>query len=125
MLRKPKIFRVFVGVGILQIVLTGTESRGWSCPIDTFLGIFCPGCRLSTALTLLIQGKWQPAVQMHAFAPLVLAGLMAFVIFSVLPVGWQTRAAHQIAVLERKTGITAAIILSSLIYWGVRRVFGI
>jgi len=124
MLGKQKIMRVFVGVGILQIALTAAGMRGWPCPIDTLFGVACPGCRLSTALTSLIQGKWQAAVQLHVFATLVLAGLMAFAIFSVLPVEWQTRAAYQIAVLESKTGIVAAMILSSLLYWVLRCVLG-
>ena len=120
MLMKPKVIQVFVGVAILQILLTAAGLRGWPCPIDTVFGIPCPGCRLSTALTLLLQGKWHSAVQVHGFAPVILAGLIALLVISILPAGWRMRAAHRIGVLESRTGFTAAIIAGGLIYWSVR-----
>jgi hypothetical protein len=120
MLMKPKIIQVFVGAAILQILLTAAGLRGWPCPIDTVFGIACPGCRLSTALTLLLQGDWHSAVQVHGFAPVILAGIMALLVISMLPAGWRRRVAHRMAVLESKTGFTAAIIMGCLIYWGVR-----
>ena len=116
--------RVFIGAGILQIALTAKGLRGWACPIDTLLGIPCPGCRLGTALTFLVQGDWQAAVQQHAFAPVALLGLLAMAVFCFLPAGWQGRAANQIAALESKTGITGATLLGGLLYWGVRLLAG-
>lgn len=124
MLMKPKIIQVFVGVAILQILLTAAGLRGWPCPIDTVFGIPCPGCRLSTALTLLLQGNWHSAVQVHGFAPVILAGLIVLLVMSILPAGWRIRAAHRIGVLESKTGLTTAIIAGCLIYWCVRYVIG-
>lgn len=124
MLMQPKIIQVFAGVVIFQILLTAAGLRGWPCPIDAILGIPCPGCRLSTALTLLLQGNWHSAVQVHGFAPLILAGLVAFLAISILPAGWRMRAAHRIAVLENKTGFTAALILGCLFYGCLRCVIG-
>ena len=124
LLMKPRIIQVFVGVATLQIFMTAAGLRGWPCPIDTVFGIPCPGCRLSTALTLLLQGSWHSAIQVHGFAPVILVGLIALLVISMLPVGWRMRAAHRIAVLESKTGFTAAIIMGCLIYWSVRCLIG-
>jgi len=59
---------VFAMVG-----LTAAGITTWQCPLRSTLGIICPGCGLTRAIVLLVQGHWQAAISLHAFAPLVLA----------------------------------------------------
>ena len=40
---------------------------GWSCPLQHFTGIPCPGCGLSRAASLLTQGRLEESLTVHPF----------------------------------------------------------
>ena len=67
-----RITLILMGVAALQVWLTAMGFPGWQCPIKSSLGVSCPGCGLSSGIVLLIQGQWQTAVSVHAFAPVFL-----------------------------------------------------
>jgi hypothetical protein len=58
---------------------------GWSCPLRALTGIPCPTCFLTRATELALRGDLGGSLQMHAFGPLVAAGL----------VWWSIRAIRQ------------------------------
>jgi hypothetical protein len=110
----------FVAFGIVQLLLVFFELTGWQCPIYETLGVNCPGCGLTTAMTMLLQGHWQLAVQAHAFAPVILIVLMMMIIAIGLPSGYLRKFSSRVERLERKTGITAILLLSMVLYWLLR-----
>jgi hypothetical protein len=111
---------IITGVGVAQLALTITGFPGWQCPIRSAFGLTCPGCGLTTAIAMLLKGNWQMAVQTHAFAPLILLILISMLVASALPAAYLSKISANVARLERKTGITAIILWSMVIYWLLR-----
>ena len=110
----------FLAFGIAQLLLVFFELEGWQCPIYETLAVNCPGCGLTTAMTMLLQGHWQLAVKAHAFAPVILTVFMMMTIAIGLPDAYLRKFSFCIELLERKTGITAILLLSMVIYWLLR-----
>lgn len=109
-----------VGLAILQMGLTAAGLRGWQCPMYAGFGVPCPGCGLSTAMTLFIQGKWYAAIYTHAFAPILLAAVILLATAALMPRRLQANFSLRVAALERRTGIVAILLLVMFIYWGLR-----
>ena len=110
----------FVAFGIAQLLLVFFGLPGWQCPIYETLAVNCPGCGLTTAITMLLQGHWQPAVQAHAFAPVILIVLMMMLVAMGLGSAYLRKFSASVERLERKSGITAILLLSMVVYWLLR-----
>jgi hypothetical protein len=106
--------------GVAQLLLVYTGLTGWQCPIYQNLGITCPGCGMTTAVAMLLQGQWQLALQTHAFAPVILMVLMLVLVAIVLPASFLRKLSRRMERLEQKTGIAAILLLSMVIYWLLR-----
>jgi len=115
-----RITLILMGVAALQVWLTAIGFPGWQCPIKSSLGISCPGCGLSSAIVLLIQGQWQTAVSVHAFAPVFLIGCLLLMVATVLPERLHRDFVRWIAWLERCTGIIPLLLISIIVYWVLR-----
>jgi len=111
---------IFLGVGLSQLALVVTGIGGWQCPIRSTLGITCPGCGLSTAMALLVKGQWAAAIAMHAVAPVFLIALVLVATAIMLPRQYLAKLSMAVSLLERKTGITATIVLGLILYWLLR-----
>ena len=57
------------------------------------------------------------AVATHAFAPVVLTVLIGMLAAITLPTAYFIRFCGWVKRLERRTGITAILLLSMLLYW--------
>ena len=130
-LRKPllstllgnrKLALILIGIAAFQVILTAFGLPGWRCPINAALGIPCPGCGLSRATVLLLQGEWLAAVKMHAFAPVFLAGFGLMTGVSLLPAPSHVKTVERIALFEKKTGLTVVILIGMLFFWLARLV---
>jgi len=117
LLQKRRIALILLCAATLQTVLISTGLRGWQCPIHSTLGIPCPGCGLSTAMTLLIKGDWQGAIHTHAFAPVFLFAFVLMGIVSILPENLHRKAVLQIAAIEKRTAFAAYILFGIIAYW--------
>ena len=104
----------------MLLAFTALGLTAWQCPLKSTLGVICPGCGLTRAMVLLIQGQWQAAVNLHAFAPIVLGAVILLATASTLPLRFRNRIARNLAVIERRTGLVALLILSALVYWLLR-----
>lgn len=120
LLSNRRLTGIFLGVGLIQLFLVITGFHAWPCPINRTFDIICPGCGLTTAMKLLVNGRWTAAIGMHAFAPLFLVILTVMAIAAILPVGHLRTLSRGITAVEKKTGITAIILLSMLLYWLLR-----
>lgn len=120
MLQNRWLISIFVAFGVAQLSLVYTGLGGWRCPIYETLGVICPGCGMTTAMAMLLKGHWQLAVQTHAFAPVILIVLMLMLIAIPLPAAYLRKFSGSVERLERKTGITAILLLSMVIYWLLR-----
>ena len=108
---------LLLGAVIVVQVVVAAMATAWQCPIKSTLGIACPGCGLTRAMVLLVQGKWLDAVHLHAFAPIavVVGGLLIMGV--LLPKTLRHRAAKTLAAFERRSGAVIWLMLSMMIYW--------
>ena len=120
LLQSRGIIVLLASVTLAQVALTATGITVWQCPVRSTLGVICPGCGLTRAMVLLIQGHWQASFDLHAFAPTFLGIGIFLAIGSILPAGLRQRVAYQIANFERHTGIVALLGLSFMVYWILR-----
>ena len=120
LLSNRRLTGIFLGVGLILLFLVITGFQGWQCPVNRNFDVICPGCGLTTAMTLLAKGHWSAAIAMHAFAPLFLAILTFMAIAVILPAGYLGKLSSGITVVEKRTGISAIILLSMLLYWLLR-----
>lgn len=111
---------ILAGVLIIHFTMTGTGLIGWQCPINSTLGINCPGCGLTRATNLLLQGELFGAIRVHAFAPVFTLGLTLTIIIGILPDSMRTRSINYISVIERKTSFVQVIIICLIVYWIIR-----
>ena len=60
------------------LVLKGLHPGlpGFSCPLRALTGIPCPTCYLTRATAASLVGRFDEAVALHAFGPLVAVGLV-------------------------------------------------
>jgi len=111
---------LIAGLAIVQVGLAAAGWRGWQCPIHLISGVPCPGCGLSRAMALFIQGKWQTAIEVHAFAPILAVAVGFLAITAIMPRSLQHQAARRVAALEKRSGIVSVVVLAMFIYWGLR-----
>jgi hypothetical protein len=111
---------VLAGFAFVQIGLTAAGWPGWQCPIYSLSGISCPGCGLSRAMTLFIQGHWHAAFHMHAFAPILLIVAAFFAITAAMPLRLRQTTLLRVADAERSTGIMIIMVAGIIMYWGLR-----
>ena len=120
LLQNRRLLLIIAALAVVQIVLVVAGLMGWQCPIYSTFGVICPGCGLTTAVAMLLEGHWLAAVQTHAFAPLLLILVVCILAASGLPAGHLRRLSDSVARLERKTGITAIVIAGMVFYWLLR-----
>jgi hypothetical protein len=71
-------------------------------------------------MACLLQGNWQTALAIHAFAPIFLVGMIIMLAVSVLPRPLHDKTVDTIAEWERRTGITQIILIGLVAYWVIR-----
>ncbi|MGD9228642.1 MAG: DUF2752 domain-containing protein [Desulfobacterales bacterium] len=120
LLQNRWIIALLVAASFVQIALAATGITAWQCPVRSTLGVDCPGCGLTRAAVLLIQGHWQASFDLHAFASIFLGIGIFLAIGSILPARLQQMVAYQTANLERHTGIVALIGFGFILYWITR-----
>ncbi len=52
------------------------DLPGLGCPLRQLTGIPCPTCFLTRATCASLRGDWQAALDLHAFGPVMAAGLI-------------------------------------------------
>jgi len=122
-LRDRKFAFVLSGAVGLQVALVSLRLPGWQCPFFHFTGVPCPGCGLSRATMLLLKGDLAGAIRFHAFAPILLLGIVALILSVLLPKSIIQPAIARAERIERQTGITVLILAGLILYWLARLVF--
>jgi uncharacterized protein DUF2752 len=122
-LRDRKFSLVLAATAGLQLTLVSFSLPGWVCPIFHITGVPCPGCGLSRAAMLLLQGDLKGSLRYHAFAPILLLTIVAVILAAVLPGSITEPVVSKAEGLEGKTRLTAIILIGLLLYWLARLVF--
>jgi hypothetical protein len=120
MLESRWLVLIAAGLGVGQVALVASGLGGWRCPIQSTLNVPCPGCGLTTAMTLLLKADWVAALRIHAFAPLAVMLLILMAGAGTLPVRFRRQLSTYLASLERRTGIAAIGLIGMIAYWLLR-----
>ena len=104
----------------LQVGLVSLGLPGWSCPFLHVVGLPCPGCGLSRAVVALTHGDWRNSLELHAFALFFVLALTLIATATVLPHKHRNWLAGRLEIVERRTGITAILLISLVFYWLIR-----
>ena len=104
----------------VQCSLTALHVEGWQCPVLSVLGVPCPGCGLSRAVTAFARGDWEYSLAMHAFAPLFLIAFAFVAAAALLPDRQRRSLIIKVEALEHRTGVTAILLIAFVVYWLVR-----
>jgi Protein of unknown function (DUF2752) len=120
LLQRRRIVALLATAVFGMVALAAMGITAWQCPLRSTLGIPCPGCGLTRAMVLFVQGNWQASISLHVFAPIVLAVGILLAAGSALPARPRQELVAWVTDLERRTGITALLVLSALIYWALR-----
>jgi Protein of unknown function (DUF2752) len=123
LLRSRPTVALVAGIAALHLGLTALGLPGWPCPLLHALGVPCPGCGLSRAALELLRGEWRASLSHHAFAPLLLVALGLIGTASLLPEALRLSLAGAVERLERRTGLTAVLLVALVLYWIARFTF--
>lgn len=123
LLRDRRLGFLISGAASLQLLLVFIGAPGWPCPILHALGVPCPGCGITRASLLLVHGDWQQAFRTHAYAPVLLLGLIAITFCALVPRRYSEWVAVRSETLERQTGFAVLLLIGLMIYWLARLAF--
>lgn len=122
-LRDRKFALILAGAASLQLTLVSLSLPGWVCPIFRITGVPCPGCGLSRALMLLLEGDLKGSLRYHAFAPIFLLTIVAVLMAALLPKSITEPIVSRVERLEGRTRLTVIILLGLFLYWLARLLF--
>jgi len=114
---------IIVGAAVVHTVLVTLGLPSWQCPIRTTLGVPCPGCGLSRATDALLHGDWRTSLTYHAFAPLFIAAFTLIAVVTLLPSAKNRLVVDWIGQMERRTKISAVLLITFMAYWLIRMLF--
>jgi hypothetical protein len=120
LLQRRWIIALLTTAVLVMMTLTAMRITTWQCPLRSTLGMPCPGCGLTRAMLLFVQGHWQASISLHGFAPIVLAIGILLAAGSAMPQRLHQKMVARVTDFERRTGITALLIISALLYWILR-----
>lgn len=111
---------MIAGAAGLQAGLVSLGLPGWQCPFLHVTGLPCPGCGLSRAMVTLLEGDWDTSLELHAFAPLFVVALLLVIGTTILPQQQRAWFIGWLEWVERRTGITAILLVGLMLYWLIR-----
>ena len=123
LLRDRRVSLALAAVATAQVACVAAGVGGWPCPLKSALGIPCPGCGLTRASVALLRGDFAAAFRLHAFAPVLLVCVAAFVVAGLLPAARRESFVGAVARFERRTKAAYVVPAAMLLYWSVRLLF--
>jgi uncharacterized protein YjeT (DUF2065 family) len=120
LLRDRRFGLFLIGALLLNIAGMVLHFPAWECAFFRLTGVPCPGCGLTRACMLFLEGKVQAAVKFHAFAPIFIALIAMMITCTLLPKTVTESFVNRAEALERRTGITIIILGGLILYWLAR-----
>jgi len=114
---------LITGATPLQLGLVSVDLPAWQSPSHAVFGLPDPGCGLSRAIVALLRGEWRTSLTFHAFAPLFVVALSLVAMTAILPRGPRDKLVALVEYLERRTGLTAILLIGLVVYWLARLLF--
>ena len=77
------LFTAAILIGAALLLWPPTQGRFYpACPVHEYLGLLCPGCGATRALSALLRGRFTEALRQNALFVLLLPALLALAIES-------------------------------------------
>jgi hypothetical protein len=71
-------------------------------------------------MVALLHGDWRTSLDLHAFAPIFALALVLVIWATILPQTQRNWLVGRLEIVERRTGITAILLIGLVLYWLVR-----
>lgn len=123
LLRNRRFGLILTGALSLHIIFVSLQLRVWECSFFKLTGLPCPGCGLTRACMLLLQGDVRASVRFHAFAPIFIILISGMMLATFLPKIVTDPFINKAETLERQTGLTVIILSGLILYWLGRLLF--
>jgi hypothetical protein len=120
LLKNRSLCIAITGATILHLSLVISGLPSWQSPIHSIFGIPDPGCGLSRAIITLLRGDWWTSLTFHAFASLFIIALTLITLNAILPSLPRDKLAAWVEGVERRTGLTAILLVGLVVYWLAR-----
>lgn len=114
---------VLLSAAGLQLGTFVLDMPTWPCPLLHVTGVPCPGCGLTRAIVALLKGDWQTSLTLHAYAPIFVLAIFLIACATLLPLKPRKWFISQFELVERRTGITAMLLIGLVVYWLIRLLF--
>jgi len=111
---------IITGVAFLQLSLSASGLSAWRSPLHSTFGVPDFGCGLTRAVLALLRGDLQTALILHAFAPLIVAALILIALAAIIPSKLRDETVAWVETIERRTGLTAILLIGLVLYWLAR-----
>ena len=116
--RVPRTSRLVVGVGLFGLVLANGLVP-LPCPMKFLTGLDCPMCGGSRVAGALVRGDLAQALDLNAFAVIVVLPLVVAVLVGMARVELGKAAFHWPA--GRRGSVLGYVLLGAFLAWGVVR----
>ena len=120
LLDSPAVSAAILGAGTLHVGLCISGLGGWPCPLYHATGWPCPGCGLGRACALLLEGHWAESLRVHAFAPILLAGLVLLGAGLLLQGRARVVLRRSVEWLEDRLCFSVFLLWGLVVYWLLR-----
>lgn len=120
MLRNRRSCQALIAALGVHSVLSLLKLPSLPCAFFRLTGLPCPGCGLTRACLLLVQGDLRASFNYHAFAPVLVVFITILIAGTLLPKSWSEPFILKAETLERQTGITVIIMGGLILYWLAR-----
>ena len=104
----------------LHAILEATGFGGLGCPFRTLTTIPCPGCGLSTAARLALNGEWIASFDCHPFLPFFAIGVAVIAAGTLLPEGLRVRFLARVEAWEERSRALAWFFGALFAHWILR-----
>lgn len=71
-------------------------------------------------MVMLLHGDWRNSLELHAFAPIFVIALLLVAWTAFLPEQQRLWLTGRLEMVERRTGVTAILLIAMMCYWLIR-----
>jgi Protein of unknown function (DUF2752) len=124
-LTKPWLAPLMADVAVCRLVVGVCGTLGlanlaglpiWTCPLNHFTGLPCPGCGMTRAVSALVIGHWSQAMHFHPFSPAYLVIGVLLGVAAVVPPNVRNALIAKVEWIEAHTALPALIVLFTIIF---------
>lgn len=123
LLRERAVVGTLLALGLGYLVLSFFEMSPVRCLWRLLTRTRCPGCGLTTGCKAILRGCWMEGARWNWLSPLVILGLILFLVVFAMPKKARGKLLNVLAVIEGRLRIVLWVALLAIAQV-VARIFG-